>query len=52
MPSHLQMEVKKYFHYLHKEQQESNEVGDKMINQLVGPLRRTVLLDINGRILK
>lgn len=46
------MKVKKYFEYLNEEQLEDNEAGDQMLNQLTGSLKRDVLLDIFGKIIK
>lgn len=46
------MQVKKYFEYLNDEQLEDNEAGDIMLNQLVGRLKKDVLLDIYGKIIK
>lgn len=47
----LQMDVKKHFEYIYQEDEENNEYGEKMLNQLTGTLKTRVLKEIYGKIL-
>ncbi|KAL4493517.1 hypothetical protein ABPG72_007525 [Tetrahymena utriculariae] len=47
-----QMKVKKYFQYLHDEQNEDNEDGQKLLSQCNSTLKNEVLTEMYGQILE
>ncbi len=47
-----QIKVIRYFQYLQDEEMEDNEAGEKLIGQLNSELKKELLLDIYGKILR
>ncbi|KAL4462121.1 hypothetical protein ABPG74_000966 [Tetrahymena malaccensis] len=49
--SKLQHKVRKYFEYLHKEDQIDDDKGNQMISNLPASMKQSILFDINHKIL-
>ncbi|KAL4461300.1 hypothetical protein ABPG72_006663 [Tetrahymena utriculariae] len=49
--SKLQNKVRKYFEYLHKEDQIDDDKGNQMISNLPASMKQSILFDINHKIL-